>query len=233
MSAVTNTVRECHRLRVHLRNLQTEIDRGPRVLKGRQETLDAERQLHKDHHDAITKLKLKQREDEGTLKQTETRLKKLEEQLTGISVQKEYAAKESEIAQSKAKIGELEDAILTTIGTIEEKTAEIPAVEKRWATAQAEFAEFQKEATERFERLKADQEHSRQALAKAEAGIPEEVRGKYDSLVKTHGPDAMAAVKNQACLGCRTTLAAQRLNELRNGAFMMCPHCGKMLYPVE
>src|SRR5262245_45050535 len=129
MPALTDTLRECHRLRRHLRDLQAEIDRGPRVLKLRQDSLDAERQAHKDHHDAITKLKLKQRTDEVSLKETETRLAKLETQLTTISVQKEYAAKESEIAQAKSKKGELEDAILATITEIEEKTAAVPAVE--------------------------------------------------------------------------------------------------------
>jgi predicted nucleic acid-binding Zn-ribbon protein len=233
MPQVTEIFRECHRLRKHLRDLQTEIDRGPRVLKGRQETLEDERSEHKSHHDSITKLKLKQREDEVTLKSTETRLAKLEQQLTGISVQKEYAAKESEIAQAKANRSELEDAILTTIGTIEEKMAQIPAVEKKWADAQTEFAEFQKEAAERFERLKADQEHSRQELAKVEAEIPEEVRSKYDSLVKAHGPDALSAVKGRACQSCRTSLSEQRWNQLRNGNFMICPHCGKLLYPTE
>lgn len=232
MPHVTATLRECHRLRRHIRELQTEIDRGPRVLKGRQETLETARQVHKDHHDSITKLKLKQRTDEVTLKETETRLGKLEAQLTGISVQKEYAAKESEIAQAKAKKGEFEDAILNTIGEIEEKTAQIPAVEKQWATVQAEFAEFQKDAAERFERLKADQEFSRGELAKFEAEIPEEVRSKYDTLVKVHGPDAMAGVVNKACQGCRTEVSEQRFNQLRNGTFIICPHCGKMMYPV-
>ena len=118
MPPITDIFREAHRLRKHLRELQKEIDLGPRVLKSRQDDLEAERQAHKDHHDAITKLKLKQREDEGSLKQTDTRLAKLEDQLTGISVQKEYDAKQSEIAQAKAKKGDLEDAILATAASL-------------------------------------------------------------------------------------------------------------------
>src|SRR6266508_557856 len=72
MPLATDALRECHRLLKHLRELQKEIDLGPRVLKSRQDDLEAERQAHKDHHDSITKLKLKQREDEGGLKQTDT-----------------------------------------------------------------------------------------------------------------------------------------------------------------
>jgi predicted nucleic acid-binding Zn-ribbon protein len=230
---VTDTLRECHRLRKHLRELQAEIDRGPRLLRGREETLEEERKAHHDHHAAITRLKLKQREDEVTLKETETRLAKLEAQLTTISVQKEYAAKESEIAQAKQKKGELEDAILGTITAIEEHTASVPAVEKKWSDAQAEFAQFKEEAAERLERLKADQGASRDALAKAEAQLPADVKSKYDTMVKAHGPEALAAVKNKTCQGCRTSLADQRMLHLQGGGLVLCPNCGKLLYPSE
>lgn len=233
MPLLTDIFRECHRLRKHIRDLQAEIDRGPRVLKARQETLEGERQEHHDHHEKIKKLKLKQRDDEGTLKQTDNRLAKLEDQLTGISVQKEYDAKKSEISQARAKKGELEDAILTTMTEIEEMTAAIPAVEKKWADAQKDFAEFQKEAAERMERLKADQEASRTALAKTEEGIPEEYRSRYDMIVKKHGPDALAGVKERICQGCRTKLTEQRQVEIRDGAFILCSTCGKMLYPQD
>ena len=232
MPLLTDIFRECHRLRKHLRDLQTEIERGPRVLKARQETLESERQEHKAHYDAIQKLKLKQRDDEGTLKQTDTRLAKLQDQTTGISNQKEYEAKQSEINQAKAKKEALEDAILTTLGEIEEKNAAIPAVEKKWTQAQNDFAEYQKDATERMARLQADQEASRIALAKAEEGIPEEVRPRYDMLVKAHGPDALAAVKDRNCQGCRTKMTEQRQIEIRDGSFIQCATCGKMLYPI-
>ncbi len=232
MSSVTSALRECHRLRVHLRNLQAEIDRGPRVLQEHQEELDAERAAHKAHHDAITHLKLKQREDEGTLKQTEARLVKLEDQLTGISVQKEYAAKELEILHAKEKKGELEDAILATITELEEKTAAVPAVEEKWKQAQAEFVQFQTEAAERLERLRADTEVTRADLAKAESALPADAKRTYDTIVKAKGPDAFAVAKNRVCQGCRTTMTETHFSDLRGGAFHTCT-CGRMLYPVE
>jgi len=231
--SIAAIIRECHRMRSHLRDLQNEIDRGPRVLKARQAKLDAERQAHHDHHESITKLKLKQREDEGTLKQTEARLAKLEDQLTGITVQKEYAAKQSEISQARAKKEALEDAILTTMGEIEDKTNRIPEVEKQWADAQAEFAQYQEEAKERLQRMVADQQHTREELAKREAELPEKARPTYDYLVKAHGPDAMAAVKNRVCQGCRSGMTEQKWLELQGGQFILCSNCGKMLYPTE
>jgi predicted nucleic acid-binding Zn-ribbon protein len=233
MPAVTEVFREAHRLRKYLRELQKEIDLGPRVLKQHQDELEDERQAHKDHHDSITKLKLKQRDDEGSLKQTDTRLAKLGEQLLTTSVQKEYEAKQHEIAHARAKKAELEDAILASMTEIEERTAAIPAVEKKWADAQASFAEFQRQAADRLEMLKNEQESSRVALTKVEEGIPKDIRPRYDKLVKAHGPEAMAGVKAKSCQACRTDLTDQKVIELRRGEFMQCTTCGKLLFPME
>jgi predicted nucleic acid-binding Zn-ribbon protein len=232
MSA-TSALRECHRLRVHLRELQAEIDRGPRVRQVALDELEDARQAHQAHHDAIKALKLKQRDDEGTLKQTETRLAKLEDQLTGISAQKEYAAKESEIAQARAKKAELEDAILATIMELEEKIAAIPAVEQKWSEAQAEFKQFEVEAAERLERMLADQAACREELAKVEATLPADPKATYDSVVKAKGPDGLAGAKNRVCQGCRAAMTEVQFNELRSGTVRTCTTCGRLLYPVE
>ena len=233
MPTVTATLRECHRLRKHLRNLQEEIDRGPRVLKAHQMKLAQEEQAHKDHHEKIKTLRLRQKDDEGTLKQAETRLAKLEDQLTGIANQKEYAAKQSEISQAKEKKGALEDAILATITDLEEKQRQVPEVEKQWADAQAEFVRSQDEAKERILQLQAEQVAARDELTRHEATLPDKVRTTYNYLVKNHGPEAMAAVKERTCQGCRTGMTQQRIIELQTGDFIQCASCGKMLYLAE
>lgn len=233
MPPVTSALRECHRLRVHIRDLQSEIDRGPRVLQEAQDELETARQEHQAHHDSIKQLKLKQRDDEGMLKQTEARLAKLEDQLTSIGVPKEYAAKQSEIEQAKAKKGELEDAILATIMELETQTAAVPAVEQKWAGAQAEFKQFQVEAAERLERMLADQEVSRVELAKVESTLPPDVKETYDMLVKAKGPDAFAAAKNRTCQACRTGMTEMQFLGLRMDTTRTCTTCGRLQYPVE
>ena len=233
--SVTSTLRECHRLRKHLKALQEEIDRGPRVLKAQQARLAAEEQAHKDHHETIKKLKLKQRDDEGTLKQTEARLVKLGHQLLGISVTKEYEAKQSEIRQATDLKNQLEETILATMTDLDARTTAVPAVEKQWADAQAEFKEYQQDAADRLARMQADQKESQAALAAAEAQLPPNVRAIYDAQVRGRGPDAMAALKGKVCQGCRGSVTDQKIYELQSGGFVPCPNsaCGRLLYPAE
>ena len=226
-------LKELHRLRRHLRDLQGEIDLGPRVLKAQQQKLAAEELAHQDAHDTLKKRKLKLKDDEGSLKEIEQRLLKLQADVNLAGSKKEYDAKLSEIAQATGKKGDLEDAILTTMTDIEERTADLPNVERKWADAKAEFERYKAEAAERLERLLADRAAAQGALAAAEAKLPAEVKGQYDRLVKSHGPEALAGVVGKTCQQCRMSITEQVKNNLMGGSFVTCPQCGRALYPAE
>lgn len=230
-TAVPPILRECHRLRRHLRDLQAEIDRGPRVLKAEQAKLAAAKQAHKDAYDILKKQKLKQKDDEGALKQVETHLDKLFKRSMEVTTMKEMEATRQETATYNAKKGELEDTILTTIADIEERTADLPNVEQRWKDAQAEFAQYQVDAKDRLDRLLADQKHSTDELARFEGQLPDEMKGQYARLVKSYGPEGLAAVHGRVCQQCRTALTEDRQHQLAAGVFVCCSNCGRALYP--
>jgi len=226
-------LKELHRHRRHLRDLQSEIDLGPRVMKIRQQKLADEEKAHQYAHDTLKKRKLKLKEDEGSLKQVEERLLKLQADVNMAGSKKEYDAKLSEIQTATGKKGELEDAILATMTDIEERTAGLPNVEKRWADAKAEFEQYKQDAAERLERLLADQKATQAALAAAEAKLPPEVKGQYDRLIKSYGPDGLAGVAGRTCQQCRMSITEQLKNNLAGGLFVTCPQCGRALYPAE
>jgi len=228
---ITSIFRECHRLRRLRRDLQSEIDLGPRVQKIQQTALEKQQQLHKAAHDTITQLKLKQKADEGTLKQLETQLDKLQGRSLEVTTMREMEATRSEIAQANAKKSTLEDAILVTLNENEERTKDLPNVEQRWKDAQAEFANQQAEGKERLARLQSELKAANEALEKADASLPANVKATYASLIKSHGPEGLAGVRNKVCLSCRSTLTAQKEIELQGGHYMTCSNCGKALYP--
>ena len=144
---------------------------------------------------------------------------------------REKEATKSEIAQATVKKSASEDAILVGMAEIEERTKSLPNVDKQWAEAQAEFARQQAEAKERLERLQAEQKAATAELAKAEVTLPAAVRPVYNRLVKSHGPEGMAAVRDRVCQACRSTLTQQRWIETQQGAFSTCSNCGRALYP--
>ena len=233
MPTVTDILRQAHRLRKHLRELQSEVDLGPRVMKAQQTRLAAEEAAHKTAYDTVSKLKLKIREDEVTLKQTNTQLEKFEKQLNEAGSPKEYEGKQSEIRMAKEKIALTEEAILGSMEDLETRTAHLPEDDKRWAEAKAAFAQQGVDATERLERIVEDQGLAKVELAKAEAQLPADVRGQYDRLIARYGPDGLAGVSGRSCIQCRTSITEQQRAELYNGKFICCPNCGRGLYVAE
>ena len=229
---IAQTLKELHRIRKHLRDLKSEIDLGPRVMQIQQQTLDAEKQAHADGHALINTIKLRIRDDEGTLKQTNGQLAKFEKQLNDAASPKEYEAKQSEIRQAKERIAALEEAILLGMEELERATAALPAVDQKWKDAQAEFAQNRADAADRVERMKADEKLHQQKLTELEPTLPPAVKPQYDRLVKSHGPDAMAGVDGRICQKCRTAVTVQQQMELTGGAFICCPKCGRALYPA-
>ena len=230
MATVTDILRQAHRLRKHLRELQSEVDLGPRVMKAQQTHLAAEEAAHKLAYDTVSKLKLKIREDEVTLKQANTQLEKFEKQLNDAGSPKEYEGKQSEIRMAKEKISQTEEAILMSMEDLETRTAHLPQDDRRWADAKAAFAQQGVDAKERLERIVEDQGLARTELAKAEAGLPGDVKSQYDRLIARYGPDGLAGVNGRSCQQCRTSITEQQRAELFNGKFICCPNCGRGLY---
>lgn len=222
--------KELHALRKHLRDLQAEIDAGPRVHKTRTNQLQAAKLSLEAAHESIKQLKLKQKNDEGSLKQEEQTLDKYERQLTEAKSSKEFEAKKHEIEMAKSRISELEDAILTAMTSIEEQTANLPNVEQRWADAQKEFAEFEKEAAERMGRLKSESEIANKKLQELEPLLPPVAKSRYDRLVKAYGADALSAIVGRTCQHCHVTITEQCRIDLLSGRFASCPNCDRCLY---
>lgn len=225
--------KECHRLRRHLRALQDEIDRGPRVLKAKQTWLADEEKSYKEAFEIIKQLKLKQKEEEGLLKTLEGTLSKLQTRAMEVTTMKEMEATRHEIEHTEKKKSDCEDAILTAIMGLEERTADLPNVEKRWAEAQAEFKQYQIDAKDRLERMIADQADCTVKLKEWDDKLPEDVRSVYDRLVKGHGPDGLAEVKGRACQQCRTQMTEDKRDHLASGKFLTCSNCGRGLYLAD
>jgi predicted nucleic acid-binding Zn-ribbon protein len=213
--------------------LQGEIELGPRVAKARQAQLDAAKATHIASHDTLKKLKLKLKDEEGALKTVDTRLLKLQGDINSASSKKEFDAKTSEIEQATVNRGKLEDSILELLTDIEERTADLPNVDQRWADAQAEFATATREAEERLQRLKADQQATQASLEEWEAKLPPEVKSNYARLIKTYGPDGLAGLRGRSCQQCRTTVTEQTRNNVLGGLWVCCPQCGRALYMAE
>jgi predicted nucleic acid-binding Zn-ribbon protein len=229
MSEVVPTLRELHRLHRHARDLKTEIERGPRVLKAHQQKLAKQEADAHDAHEAVKRLKMSVHEKEVSLKATHQQLVKFQKQLDEATG-KVYDLKLVEIAHAKDAGLKLEDEILAGITETEERTAQIPVLEQALEQARRDHAKFEEEAKARLARLTEELAQTQAAVKAAEAQLPPAMMPSYNRLINAHGADAMAVVKDNACSHCRTGITQQMMNDLTAGRSIACRSCGRLLY---
>ena len=223
-------LKELHRLRRFIKDLETKIEQAPRQLAVQQKKLANQDEIAKAAHEHIKTLALGIREKEGSVKATQAQIAKYEKQLDASANKKEYDTLKVEIASEKAHIAKLEDEILAAMTETELKTAQLPEVDKTLQKAKADFAQFEKDLQERLQRFAVDKAKAQEELKTAEATLPDDVRPQYERLIAAKGLDIMAGVGGRSCTACYTEITAQMMSELKREMFMLCKNCGRMLY---
>jgi uncharacterized protein len=234
-TTTASTLREVHRLRRHAKELNEEIERGPRILKARQGKITAEEAALKAGHDELKHLKVSAHEKETQLKGLQQNIAKHEKQKNEATSKKEYDALGVEIASEKKKCQDIEDEILDALTKIDEQTAKIPALEASVQKAREEFAAFEKELQGKAEGLKQELARAKEQIQAVEATLPSEatIRGLYNRLIASMKDDAFAGVEGRTCTACYTDITAQNLHDLKQGGFLLCKSCGRALYMLD
>jgi predicted nucleic acid-binding Zn-ribbon protein len=233
MATAAQTLRELHRLHVHVRNLKAELDQGPSLFKAQQAKLARAETILKEAQDHLNHLKATMHEKEVELKSTHQQIAKYEKQLNEAGAKKEYDALQHEIAACRQTGARLEDEILAIMAEIDETTQKLPGLDANLKQVRDETAGFDKEAQERIARLTADLQETTAHLVETEKQVPANVRALYERLVLAHGADALAAVRDKTCSICYSTVTAQQLRELEAGVVSLCMNCGRMLFLAQ
>jgi predicted nucleic acid-binding Zn-ribbon protein len=233
MAGPATILREIHRLRRYARDLQSEIERGPRVLKAQHAKVLRQEELLNEAKEEIKRLKMNGLEKDSLLKATLTQIGKHEKQLNESTSKKEYDALKVEIASDKEKSRKIEDDILENMSQVEEKTARLPEFEESIKQAKREYENFEKSFAGRVADLQEQLKVARADLEKVELTLPSDIRQTYNREIAARGEDALAAVENKVCQACYTEITAQAHNDLMLSQFVICKSCGRALYLPE
>jgi predicted nucleic acid-binding Zn-ribbon protein len=233
MSGPGTSLREVHRLRRHVKNLQEEVDRAPNLLKKQHSKVARQEEFLHDAQEILKKTKVTIHEKEVTLKTTHAQIAKHKKQQNEAGGKKEYDALNTEIAADQKNLSRLEEEILTAMGDVEERTAQIPELKKNVQRAKTELADFEKGSAERLATLTEQLQQAKAQLNEVEATLPDDIRPQYDRVIAARGEDALSLVQNRNCTACYTGITAQNYNDLMNGMFILCKSCGRIMYLPE
>jgi predicted nucleic acid-binding Zn-ribbon protein len=209
------------------------MNRIPLQIKAQQNKVARAEEALREAQDALKKLKVANLEKEASLKAIHDTIRKHQRQLNEAGGKKEYDALNAEIAVERHKAQKLEEEIFNGLMQVEERTPQIPELEKTLQQARQECTAFEKSVSERQTNLKDQFDKAQAELKDVEAHLPEDIRPLYQRLVATRGEEAMAAAVNRSCVACYTEITAQMHNDLLAGRFVLCKTCGRLLYLPE
>jgi uncharacterized protein len=233
MSSSGSILRDIHRLRKLAKGLKDEIDRSPRLLRIQQSKTARQEELYKEAQDTLKHLKVAIHEKETTLKSTHTSIAKHQKQLNEAGGKKEYDALQAEVKADQLKLQQLEEDILTDMGIAEEKTAALPELDKAVKKAKEDLSQFEKGAQACLADLKDQLQKAQSDLKEWEAKLPIDNRPVFERIVASMGEDGFSLVQNNNCTACHTSITSQNYNDLKQGIFVVCISCGRIMYLAE
>ncbi len=231
--SIVEQLRTLHSTHLRLEDLRGGAEQAERSLRKYQHKIEQQQKQLEAAQEAIKKSKAASHHKEISIKENEDKMEKYRKQMNDVKTKKEYDALRHEIDNAKQATRAIEDEILELMGTIEEKSRELPAHEKAIAEARAEQKLAEAELAQRQSAMGERLSGAQAELKAAEEALPADVRIQYQRLLQAHGHDALSPIEGHSCGGCYTELTPQNYNDLRAGRLVACKNCGRLLYLAE
>ena len=234
MPSTASNLRELHQLHQRAKALRDRLTSGPKTLATRQANLASRQKSVEEARKALQDEKVNVKKYEHNLQAQQSRVDDFTVKLNTAKKNEEYKAINNQIANDKKAMGKTEGEILEAMERVDVKTATLHALELELKMFADEIDAFKAQIDANAESQRGQLAELEASLVEAEAIIPEDQRDRYRRTVKQRGADALSEVDGSACTGCFTTVTAQGMNELINGAnLMFCMTCGRILYLAE
>lgn len=179
----------------------------------------------------LEELKKQQHSLEWDIDDITSKINPAEEKLYGgrVGNPKELASLQHEVEILKTKRSQLEDNVLEIMEQIELAESSVASNSNELTKLEAEWQNQQQQLSVKLDELKrafADLQLKRQQLS---ASIEAQAIELYEKLRKQKGT-AVAKVEQGICQGCRISLSAAQLQQVRSGNLMQCSNCGRILF---
>jgi len=182
---------------------------------------------------AVDKARKDHRAAEKHLEEQIEKRRKFQDQQSKVKTNKEYQALMGELENLKKEETGVEDQILAQMEAQAEAEKLLPGLSAEVAREKAEFAEKEKVLRGEEARLRAELAAAQQTRVTVVAQIEPEDLQTYQRILKLRG-SAVAEVRDEFCLGCRTKLPAQNyMDVMRSDKILGCPNCHRILYYVK
>ncbi|MBN2216000.1 MAG: phospholipase [Pirellulales bacterium] len=239
MSAPTNTITETlrvlHRIHRQLTDLKSRLRRGPQLVRAHENNI----QRCKDELTAIQELAQKARmagdAKQRQLRESEDKIKKLQDQLNTAKSNREYQVLKEQIAAIDMANSVLADEIIESLDGVDEFSKKVAAAQAQLSKAETQREQTQKKVDDERPGVEADVARLEVELREAEKGLIGDFKPLYVRAVNARGEGALAPLRGEYCTGCNHKVPLNDINKLLmpDPKPLICRGCGRLLYVPE
>ena len=230
VAVAAGTLRTLHRMHQQLSDLAEQLVAGPRVVTARTKQVQVADAKKASAQEDIKKAKMAADQKQLQLKSAEAKILDLNAKLNACKTNREYQTLRDQIAADKMATKVLEDEIIEALERIDGLKPAVPAAEAEIDAAKKLLAAAQAKVQAETGRLEVELTRIKGDLQLTEKDLTDDVREKYDRVVKQKGADGMAAVDGDSCGGCFQQLTGNMVSDLMLGRVIACRRCGRLLY---
>ena len=223
-------LRTIHGILQKLNELESQLSRGPRVLKVQETTIE---RLQKKLDETLEKKKRLHGEAKDKQLELDTKEKHVEkrrQQLQEAKSNHEYQALKDQIAADEMANSVLADEAIELMEKCDDFDEVVKTVEKEIGEAKQQYEKLKNKFSEEEPKISGQIAKLREQLAENEAGITGDFKVIYTRNVRERGEDALAAVEGEYCRGCNQMVPVNDINGLMLEKARLCPTCGRVLY---
>lgn len=232
MSSICHGMKQLHDLRIKLREISDQLERGPRQIAARKQTIDKKKEEVEALKGKVKQLKLSADQKNLQLKTSEARIYDLNGKLNIAANNREYEALRSQIAADTMAKSVLEDEILEALEKVDGAQLDVKKHELEIVAAETDLQKLAADVESKTAGLKEQATALQAQVADAEQIVPPDLLPQYRRLVQAYGADALAPVINKSCSECYVSVTAQVYLELRAGKVRFCT-CGRLMYVAD
>ncbi|MDP2790994.1 MAG: C4-type zinc ribbon domain-containing protein [Rectinemataceae bacterium] len=216
--------------------LEEEIDLLPKTIEAQNEMLSRLKKSFSDKDEAFKKSEEKVRQLRQGLLEAEAAREKSEQQMDGITTQREYEAINKEIRDATEK----EQSLRKDIQQEERAFAEI---EEELQKTEGGITMLEQEITEKSAAIESQKGAKQASVTELRSqedsiseGIGSDILFKLERIIRNKKGVGVVPVHGVVCTGCHMILPANFVNEIRdaeNSRVHFCPYCSRILFYEE
>ena len=222
-------MKQLYDLRLKLREISDQLERGPRQIAARKQIINKKKEELESQRARLKLMKVAADQKNLQLKSSEARIYDLNGKLNIAANNREYEALGSQIAADTMAKSVLEDEILEALELVDVAQIDVRKVELETVAVEAELQKIVAEVQAKEAGLKEQAAALEQQVAAAETILPAEIVPQYRRLVQAYGASALAPVSNKSCSECYVSLTTQLYLELKAGGVKFCT-CGRLMF---